>query len=48
MRVTGKGVIEKIHDILMKGRRVKVREIADTEGVSSERLRSVLHEGNCR
>lgn len=37
-------IINKIHDIVMDDRRVKVREIASTVGISSERVYNILHQ----
>lgn len=35
--------IEEVHDIVLDNRRVKVREIAETVGISEERVRNILH-----
>lgn len=35
--------IEKVHDIVLDDRRVKVREIAEAVGISEERVRNILH-----
>jgi len=36
--------VEKIHRIVMEDRRMKVLEIAETVGISTERLHNILHE----
>lgn len=36
--------IDKIHDIIMKERRVTVRDIAEIVGISTERVQYILHE----
>lgn len=35
--------IEKVHDIVLDDRRVKVSEIAEAVGISEERVRNILH-----
>lgn len=35
----------KIHDLVLVDRRVKVREIAETVGISKDRVGHILHEG---
>lgn len=42
--VTTPEIIEKIHDIVLQDRRVKVREIAEIVRISDERVRNILHE----
>ncbi|UYV67602.1 hypothetical protein LAZ67_5001347 [Cordylochernes scorpioides] len=37
-------IIEKVHNIVVNDRRVKVCEIAEAEGISEERVRNILHE----
>ena len=37
-------IIEQVHDMVMDDRRMKVREIAETIGISKERVRYILHE----
>jgi len=37
-------IIEQVHDMLLDDRRMKVREIAETIGISKERLGYILHE----
>jgi predicted HTH transcriptional regulator len=37
-------IFDKIHDMVMDDRRVKVREIASTVGISSERVHNILHQ----
>jgi len=37
-------IIEQVHDILLDDRRIKVREIAETIGISTERIGYILHE----
>ena len=37
-------IIGKVHDILLDERRIKVREIAETIGISKEHVGYVLHE----
>lgn len=36
-------IIDKIHDMVMDDRRVKVREIASAVGISTERVHNILH-----
>ena len=36
--------IEKVRDIVLDNRRVKVCEIAEAVGISEERVRNILHE----
>ncbi|UYV74798.1 hypothetical protein LAZ67_12001016 [Cordylochernes scorpioides] len=36
--------IEKIHNIVLDDRRVKLGEIAEAVGISEERVRNILHE----
>ena len=44
VEVTTPGIIEKIHKIVLADRRVKVREIAESVRISTERIRNILHE----
>jgi len=37
-------IIEQVHDMLLDDRRIKVCEIAETIGISKERVRYILHE----
>jgi transposase len=37
-------IIEQVHDVLLDDRRMKVREIAETIGISKERVGYILHE----
>jgi histone-lysine N-methyltransferase SETMAR len=37
-------IIEQVHDMLLDDGRIKVREIAETIGISKERVRYILHE----
>ena len=37
-------IIEQVHDMLLDDRRMKVREIAETIGISKERVGYILHE----
>jgi len=37
-------IIEQVHDVVLDDRRMKVREIADTTGISKECVRYILHE----
>jgi len=37
-------IIEQVHDILLGDRQMKVCEIAETTGISKERVRYILHE----
>jgi histone-lysine N-methyltransferase SETMAR len=37
-------IIEQVHDIVLDDRRMKVREIAETIGISKERVGYILHE----
>jgi DNA-binding Xre family transcriptional regulator len=37
-------IIEQVHDMVLDDRRMKVREIAETIGISKERVRYILHE----
>jgi transposase len=36
-------IIEQVHDMLLDDRRIKVREIAETIGISKERVGYILH-----
>ena len=42
--VTSQGIIEKIHDIVLNDRRLKVREISETVNISVGRVWHILHE----
>jgi len=37
-------IVEKIHGMIMENRRMKVREIAEAVGISTERVHNILHE----
>jgi hypothetical protein len=37
-------IIEQVHDMVLDDRLIKVREIADTVGISKERVGYILHE----
>jgi len=37
-------IIEQVHDMVLDDRRMKVREIAETTGISKERVGCILHE----
>jgi histone-lysine N-methyltransferase SETMAR len=37
-------IIEQVHDMVFNDRRMKVREIAETTGISKERVGYILHE----
>ena len=37
-------IIDKVHDIVLTDRRVKVREIVETTGISHGTVISILHE----
>jgi hypothetical protein len=37
-------IIEQVHDMVLDDRRMKVREIAETIGISKERVGYILHE----
>jgi transposase len=37
-------IIEQVHDMLLDDRRMKVRKIAETIGISKECVRYILHE----
>jgi transposase len=36
-------IIEQVHDMILDDRRMKVREIAETIGISKEHVRYILH-----
>ena len=36
--------VTKIHDLVLADRRLKVRELAETVGISTERVSHILHE----
>lgn len=40
---TGPKAIEKVHDIVLDDRRVKVSEMVKSVGISEERVRNILH-----
>ena len=42
--VTSQGMIDKIHDIVLNDRRLKVREISETVNISVGRVWYILHE----
>ncbi|XP_018054520.1 PREDICTED: uncharacterized protein LOC108691334 [Atta colombica] len=44
VRLTMEDMINKIHDIVLADRRVKIREIANIVKISTERIQNVLHE----
>lgn len=44
VEVTASEIIDKIHDMVMDDRRVKVREIASAVGISNERVHNILHQ----
>uniref|UniRef100_T1H985 Diacylglycerol lipase-alpha n=1 Tax=Rhodnius prolixus TaxID=13249 RepID=T1H985_RHOPR len=44
VEVTTPEIIDKIHDMVMDDRRVKVREIASAVGISNERVHNILHQ----
>ena len=44
VEVTTPEIIDKIHDMVMDDRRVKVREIASAVGISTERVHNILHQ----
>lgn len=37
-------IIQKVHDMVMNDRRVKVREVSEAIGISKERVGHILHE----
>jgi predicted XRE-type DNA-binding protein len=37
-------IVEKIHGIVLEDRRIKVREIVEVVGISTERMHHILHE----
>ena len=37
-------IVKQVHDMLLDDRRMKVREIAETTGISKERVGCILHE----
>jgi len=41
---TTPGIIEQVHDMVLDDQRMKVREIAETIGISKERVGYILHE----
>jgi histone-lysine N-methyltransferase SETMAR len=47
IEVTNEEMINKIHDIVLEDRRVKVREIVNMVNISSERVCNILHEHLC-
>lgn len=44
VQVTTAETIEKIHDMVMEDRKLKVRDIAETLGISYDRVHNILHE----
>ena len=44
VEVTTPEMIDKIHDIVLSDRRIKVREIVDATGISQGTVFSILHE----
>ena len=44
VEVATKEVIEKVHGIVMGDLRIKIREIAEIVGISTERVHNILHE----
>lgn len=44
IEVTTEDMVDKIHDIVLADRRVKIREIADSVNISIERVQNILHE----
>lgn len=44
VEVTTLDIVEKIHGMVMENRRMKVREIAEAVGISTERVHNILHE----
>src|SRR5947199_4285649 len=44
IEVTTEDMVNKIHDIVLADRRVKIREIANIIKISTERIQNVLHE----
>jgi transposase len=40
-------IIEQVHDMLLDDRQMRVREIAETIGISKEEVRCILHEELC-
>ena len=44
IKVTTEDMVNKIHDIVLADRRVKIREIANIVKISTERIQNVLHE----
>ena len=43
MKVTTPEMIDKIHDMVLSDRRIKVREIVEATGISQGRVFSILH-----
>lgn len=43
VEVTTPEIIDKIHDMIMEDRRLKVREIAEAIGISNDRVHNILH-----
>ena len=44
IKVTTEDMVNKIHDIVLAVRRVKIKEIANIVKISTERIQNVLHE----
>lgn len=41
---TNEEMVSKVHDLVLADRRVKLREIAETTGISYERVQNIVHE----
>ncbi|XP_012063671.1 PREDICTED: histone-lysine N-methyltransferase SETMAR-like [Atta cephalotes] len=44
VEITTLDIVKKIHGMIMENRRMKVREIAEAVGISTERVHNILHE----
>ncbi|XP_036144769.1 protein GVQW3-like [Monomorium pharaonis] len=44
VEVTTPAIIDKIHDMVLSNRRIKVREIVEATGISQDTVFSILHE----
>ena len=42
--VTTAEIIDQIHDLILEDRRISAKSIAELQGISSERVRSIIHE----
>ena len=42
--VTTPEIIDQIHELVMEGRRISAKSIAEQMGISSERVGSIMHE----